>query len=421
MQQYAQILLIAIPIFLGLIGIEKAYGHYVKKDTVPVIDAISSLYSGITNIVKDILKISVTLVSYEFLANKLALFSIPNTVLVYIIAFIIIDFQGYWVHRWAHQINFFWNKHAIHHSSEEFNLACALRQSISSFVNLFTFLLIPAAILGVPAQVVATILPIHLFMQFWYHTQHIDKMGILEKIIVTPSHHRVHHAINPEYIDKNHSQIFIFWDKLFGTFQEELPNVPAVYGITRPAHTWNPIHINFQHLSLLVRDAIAVKNWKDKWNIWFKPTGWRPSELEKTAPIYKIENVYDMQKYSTLLTKPQFVWIVAQFFLTAFFLFHFLGNIGTLGIPKIYIYGLFIFSIVYSTTEQMNVNPKAVLFNGIKMLFGMGIWICYGSWFHTFELMSFSGFFVISYLVLSFLITWKLFPINQTNPFEAIP
>jgi hypothetical protein len=296
-----------------------------------------------------------------------------------------------------------------------------LRQSISSFVNLFTFLLIPAAILGVPAQVVATILPIHLFMQFWYHTRHIDKMGILEKIIVTPSHHRVHHAINPEYIDKNHSQIFIIWDKLFGTFQEELPHVPAVYGITRPVQTWNPIHINFQHLSLLVRDAIAVKNWKDKWNIWFKPTGWRPSELEKTAPIYKIENVYDMQKYSTLLTKPQFVWIVAQFFLTAFFLFHFLGNIGTQGIPKIYIYGLFLFSIVYSTTEQMNLNPKALFFEGIKSIFGISIWLYYGSWFHTFELMSFQGFFVISYLFLSFLITWNLFSKNQTNPFEATP
>jgi hypothetical protein len=231
----------------------------------------------------------------------------------------------------------------------------------------------------------------------------------------------VHHAINPEYIDKNHSQIFIIWDKLFGTFQEELSHVPAVYGITRPVQTWNPIHINFQHLSLLVRDAIAVKNWKDKWNIWFKPTGWRPSELEKTAPIYKIENVYDMQKYSTLLTKPQFVWIVAQFFLTAFFLFHFLGNIATLGIPKIYIYGLFLFSIVYSTTEQMNLNPKALFFEGIKSIFGISIWLYYGSWFHTFELMSFQGFFVISYLFLSFLITWNLFSKNQTNPFEAIP
>jgi hypothetical protein len=103
------------------------------------------------------------------------------------------------------------------------------------------------------------------------------------------------------------------------------------------------------------------------------------------------------------------------------YLFHFLGNIGTQGIPKIYIYGLFLFSIVYSTTEQMNLNPKALFFEGIKSIFGISIWLYYGSWFHTFELMSFQGFFVISYLFLSFLITWNLFSKNQTNPFEAIP
>src|SRR5205823_5470885 len=106
----------------------------------------------------------------------------------------------------------------IHHSSEEFNLACALRQSISEIVKVFAFLLLPAALLGVPTIVIATIAPLHLFAQFWYHTQYIGKMGPLENIIVTPSHHRVHHAMNTEYIDKNLGQIFIFWDKLFGTY-----------------------------------------------------------------------------------------------------------------------------------------------------------------------------------------------------------
>ena len=122
------------------------------------------------------------------------MYHIQSTVWTYIIAFIVIDFAGYWVHRIDHKINIFWNSHIVHHSSEEFNLACALRQSISVFIRLFTFLLIPAALLGVPAEVIAIVAPIHLFAQFWYHTRHIKKMGILEKIIVTPSHHRVHHA-----------------------------------------------------------------------------------------------------------------------------------------------------------------------------------------------------------------------------------
>jgi alkylglycerol monooxygenase len=244
MKEYAAILVYAMPIFLVLIIIEKLYGYYKGEDTAPLMDSVSSISSGMVNSLKDVLGLSITLLSYEWMSNHLALFQQEVSIASVLIAFIVIDFYGYWSHRLSHQINFLWNKHAIHHSSEEFNLSCALRQSISSFVNLFTFLLLPAAIVGVPDKVIAITLPIHLFLQFWYHTKHIKKMGILEKIIVTPSHHRVHHAINPEYMDKNHGQIFIFWDKLFGTFQEELDDVPAVFGITRPAQTWNPFRIN---------------------------------------------------------------------------------------------------------------------------------------------------------------------------------
>jgi len=144
----------------------------------------------------------------------------------------------------------------------------------------------------VPATVIAIVAPLHLFAQFWYHTQHIGRMGFLEKIIVTPSHHRVHHAINPEYIDKNYGQIFIFWDKWLGTFQEELSTVPAVYGITRPVHTWNPIRINFMHLWLLMQDAWRTKDWKDKFRIWWMPTGWRPADMTEQYPVLKIEDPY---------------------------------------------------------------------------------------------------------------------------------
>jgi alkylglycerol monooxygenase len=161
-------------------------------------------------------------------------------------------------------------------------------------------------LLGVPASVVAVVAPLHLFAQFWYHTQHINKMGFLEKIIVTPSHHRVHHAINKEYLDKNYGQIFIFWDKWFGTFQEELPDVKPVYGITRPVQTWNPIKINFMHLWLLVKDAWNTKSWKDKFRIWMMPTGWRPADVAEKYPVYKIEDVYNFEKYATR-TKPAFI------------------------------------------------------------------------------------------------------------------
>jgi sterol desaturase/sphingolipid hydroxylase (fatty acid hydroxylase superfamily) len=238
-------------------------------------DMISSLSSGVTNVTKDVIGLYFIILSYPFFLKHLSVTTVASGILTYVIAFMALDFAGYWVHRLQHVTNFFWNGHIVHHSSEEFNLACALRQSISSIVKTFAIFLLPAALLGVPATVIGVVAPLHLFAQFWYHTQHINKMGFLEKIIVTPSHHRVHHAINKEYIDKNYGQIFIFWDKWFGTFQEELPNVPPVYGITRPVRTWNPIKINFQHAWLLIKDAWLTNSWKDKFFLWFKPTGYR--------------------------------------------------------------------------------------------------------------------------------------------------
>jgi len=285
MEEYGKILLIAMPTFLVLVLLEKLYGYLKGSDTVPMDDAVSSLSSGMTNVLKDVLGLSIGIISYEWLFSKLAIFSIENTVVVYAIAFIVIDFYGYWSHRFAHKVNLFWNHHVIHHSSEEFNLACALRQPISGIFKFFTFLLIPAAIMGVPPEVIAIILPLHLFMQFWYHTRHVGKLGFIEYILVTPSHHRVHHAINPEYLDKNLSQIFIFWDFLFGTFQEELEDVPPVFGISRPALTWNPFKINFQHFFVLCKDAWNAKKLMDKLTIWFRPTGWRPEGFDELYPL----------------------------------------------------------------------------------------------------------------------------------------
>ncbi|MBN8567237.1 MAG: sterol desaturase family protein [Flavobacteriales bacterium] len=406
MEQYGKILIIAMPAFLLLIVIEKTYGYLKGNDTAPLMDTISSLSSGITNAVKDVLGISVSILTYEWMVSKVALFSIENTILTYIIAFFVIDFYGYWTHRWSHQINIFWNKHAIHHSSEEFNLACALRQSISSFVNLFTFLLLPAAFLGVPATVIAIVLPLHLFLQFWYHTKHIGKMGILEKIIVTPSHHRVHHAINKEYLDKNHGQIFIFWDKWFGTFQEELQEVPAVFGITRPAQTWNPIKINFQHLWLLIKDAWRAENWKDKLRIWFMPTGWRPEGFEEKYPVHKIEDVYAFKKYqpshSNLLT----YYSIIQLFVTLGFVSFLFANVASIGLPTIFIYGLFVFVTIYSLTELMDTNPNAYFFELFRAFLGIGILYFYGDWFGLNQHFLVGNYILGMYFIVSFMISY---------------
>lgn len=405
MEVYGKILIIAMPCFLALIIIEKLYGYYKGIDHAPLMDSISSISSGMTNATKDVLGLSISILTYEWMVSKLSLFTIQESVLAYIIAFIAIDFQGYWTHRWAHQINIFWNKHAIHHSSEEFNLSCALRQSLSQFFNLFTFLLLPAAVLGVPAKVIAITLPIQFFVQFWYHTRYINKMGILEKIIVTPSHHRVHHAINPEYMDKNHSQVFIIWDKLFGTFQEELPEVPAVFGITRPAETWNPFKINFQHLWVLIKDAWYAEKFSDKLKIWFMPTGWRPEGFDEKYPIHKIEDVYNFQKFGTNNSKSLISWSLTQLFITLLLITYMFDNIAKIGIPGIFIYGFFIFTTVYSYSELMDKNKFAYIYEGIRYIFAAIIVYFTGSWFKIDDLIPYGTIIVMTYFTLSFVIS----------------
>ena len=405
MEIYGKIILIAMPLFLFFVLLEKWYGWKKGFDTVRNMDMISSLSSGITNVTKDVLKLSIGILSYGFMLKHLALFNIQNTITVYILAFIAIDFQGYWIHRWSHEINIFWNKHIIHHSSEEFNLACALRQSISSFFNLFTFLLLPAAILGIPQIVIATLLPLHLFAQFWYHTRHIDKMGFLEKIIVTPSHHRVHHALNKEYLDKNLSQIFIIWDKLFGTFQEELKNVEPVYGITRPVQTWNPIKINFQHLFLLIQDAWRTKNFWDKCRIWFMPTGWRPLDVEEKFPIHKITDPYNFEKYNSKASNAIQIWSWFQIIMALLFASYLFYNIANIGSPDMFIYGGFIFLSVYAYTELMDMNSLAIVFEIIKNSFGMYIIISTNDWFKLSSILSHSNIYIITYFILSSIIT----------------
>jgi sterol desaturase/sphingolipid hydroxylase (fatty acid hydroxylase superfamily) len=392
-----------IPVFLLFVFLEKTYAWYFKKEPFKQMDLISSLSAGFSNAVKDALGIVFVIVSYGFMVSKLAVFEIKSTPLLYITGFIILDFYGYCTHRLAHSINFFWNKHAIHHSSEEFNLACALRQPVAQFVNLFTFILLPAAILGIPGQVIAIITPVHFFLQFWYHTVHIGKLGFLENIIVTPSHHRVHHAINPIYLDKNHSQIFIIWDKLFGTFQEELDEVPPVYGITRPMKTWNPIKINFKHLTLLIQDAIHTNSWKNKLLIWFKPTGWRPADVIEKYPVEKIENPYQYIKYQTSSSPVLMFWLWLQLTVTLVFMYHLFANLAEIGKPDIFIYGGFIILQIYAYTELMDASKEAFVWDLVKLLAGIVILIYYKGWFNA------TGIYVAlvsGYLFLSSLVTY---------------
>ena len=408
MEAYGKILLIAMPAFLFLVLFEKWYGWKKGNDTVRTMDMISSMSSGITNVTKDVAGLSFVILSYPFFVRHLAITTVQSSVLVYIIAFLSLDFAGYWVHRLQHVTNFFWNGHIIHHSSEEFNLACALRQSISSVVKTFAIFLLPAALLGVPATVIAVIAPLHLFAQFWYHTRHIGKMGFLEKIIVTPSHHRVHHAINPEYIDKNYGQIFIIWDRIFDTYQPELKEVPPVYGITRPAQTWNPVKINFQHISLLIRDAWYTGHWTDKFRIWFMPTGWRPADVMHRFPVLKIEDVYQFEKYDPKTSPALRAWCWFQVIVMLLFISYLFGNIAVvnhINTQAIYIYCAFVFLSVYAYSELMDRSRYAVIWEILRIFFGIAILYRQGDWFGASRIISGTIPVLLLYFTLSLIVT----------------
>ena len=271
------------------------------------------------------------------------------------------DLASYFVHLINHKVNFFWNQHIIHHSSEEFNLACALRQSISNLVGFGGIFLIPAALMGVPTEVISTLTPIHLFAQFWYHTKHIGKMGFLEYIIVTPSQHRVHHAINPIYIDKNLAAIFCIWDRFFGTFQEELDSEPPIYGTLKPVSSWNPFWINFQHFFLLARDAWYTKKWEDKFVLWFKPTGWRPKDVQIRFPVMKRKlNINDKYspKYNCKWKVIGSLHFIVLITILVYFLFCFSNFTPTFQLN----FGILIFTTVFGFTSLMDYYNCCLLY-----------------------------------------------------------
>lgn len=423
MDAYAQALNFAIPTFMVLILIEQIVARKMGMVVNRGADMIASLSSGLTNTIKDVLGLSIAIISYTWLVEHVALYSIQSTWLLYVVAFVAKDFAGYWIHRLEHEYNLLWNRHVVHHSSEEFNLACALRQSISVVISFFGLFMLPAALLGVPAKVIGVIAPLHLFAQFWYHTRTIGRMGWLEHVIVTPSHHRVHHAINPIYIDKNYSQVFIIWDKLFGTFQSELESEPPVYGIKKPARTWNPIIINFQHLALLVKDAWHAQSWWDKLRIWAMPTGWRPADVMQRYPIEIVTEPYSLKKYDTQLSKPLLYWSWFQHAVCSLLAIYLFNRLAIIGAPGIFLYGFFLFASLFSMTALMDKSSRAVWYELFRLMVGVSLLVWRGGWFGLSEFVSGADAIMAAYFGVSLAVTawFSATEVRQYQGYQTTP
>lgn len=269
----------SIPIFFILIGIELLVARLKKEHLYRFNDAIANLSCGIGSQVSGIFLKVLTFYAYVWLYENHSPFKgqIPTTWWSVVALFIGVDFFYYWFHRLAHEIAVMWGSHVVHHQSEEYNLTVALRQAWLQGAFSWLFYL-PLAFLGFQPVVFASIAGFQTLYQFWIHTKTINKLPApFEYVFNTPSHHRVHHGVNPKYIDRNHGGTLIIFDRMFGTFQAEEEEV--VYGITKQTNSWNPLWVNFEYWIDLFKNALKASRWKDKFKILFKPPGWYPDEL----------------------------------------------------------------------------------------------------------------------------------------------
>lgn len=273
------LILYAIPFFFLAIFIELGYGMFIKRNTYRLNDTINSLSMGSLSRLQSLVILGFSAVIYEWTVSNYQLVQLPDDALwVWASCFILYDFAYYWKHRLGHEVALFWGSHVAHHQSEDYNLSTALRQTSIDFHGFLFYL--PLFVLGYPAEILFAVVSLNLIYQFWVHTQHIPKLGPLEWLFVTPSNHRVHHGRNSVYVDKNYGGVFIVWDRLFGSFQEELDSEPAVFGLRKPLNSWNPLWANVHVYWRLLQDFWQAPGLLNKFKIGFMAPGWQPNGLK---------------------------------------------------------------------------------------------------------------------------------------------
>ena len=323
------IILYAIPMFFILIGIELIMEKRRNTTYYRVNDTISSLSAGVLSRMIGIFRNLVPFTLYIITYENVSLLNLPESPWVWVLAFILYDFFYYWNHRFGHEVSLFWASHVVHHSSENYNLSTALRQSSGGF---FTFIFyLPMALLGFSPIILITVGSLNLVYQFWVHTQHIGKLGCIEWLMVTPSNHRVHHAQNQVYLDRNYGGVFIIWDRIFGSFQEELDEEKPIYGVRKALNSWNPFWANLQVYSQLLKDSWRTHRWSDKVRVWFGKTGWRPNDVSTLYPIAPVD-LASFTPYHTQLTRPAKIYVILQYILSSIIGVYLLMNAANMAI-----------------------------------------------------------------------------------------
>jgi alkylglycerol monooxygenase len=359
-------ILLAIPGFFILIVFELLWNHFKGTDYYRLNDAINSLSLGILSRITGALYALLPLSLYAYTYESFALFTWQDNITTWIIAFVIYDLSYYWNHRFGHTMNIGWASHVIHHSSEEYNLTTALRQtSIPNPIGALCF--IPMLLLGFPPWLLVAVGSLNLIYQYWVHTQVIDRMPAwYEALFITPSNHRVHHAKNKIYIDKNYGGVFLIWDRMFNTFQPELKQEKVIFGISTQLASWNPIWGNLQVLSNLARDAIRTEKWTDKLTLWFRKTGYRPEDVTAKYPIIKSNLAAD--KFDTKLSKPQKWYAFFQYIFVAAGILPFMILLKDMTSTEIITSSVVLTFSLFSLGKVQENSPNSVIFEAIKFI-----------------------------------------------------
>ena len=276
---------VATPAVLVIVALEAAYCLYQKNGYYRFDDAMANFGTAIGHQITNVAVAAFVFELFTAIHARWPVAAWGKTPLSFIALYVSLDFLFYWFHRAGHGINFLWAAHAPHHSSEELNYTVGLRASLTQRLASFLFYF-PLAFVSEP-EVVLPLVGLHLLFQLIPHTRVITRLPWwIESWLNCPTHHRVHHGMNPRYLDKNFGGTFIVWDKMFGTHVAETE--PIVYGVLRPVGTFDPIEINLQYWKLLWRDFVDAPRFSDKIKLWFMPNGWRPKGVPPRAPLTSV-------------------------------------------------------------------------------------------------------------------------------------
>lgn len=280
----AQVIVLATPVFLALIALEAWVGWRRGHNTYRLDDAVSSIGLGVMSQLVAVFSGVVMLSSYTLVHEHARLWRLPSDAWwVWASGLLVYDFCYYWHHRAGHRVALFWAAHVVHHQSEDYNLSTALRQTSSGWLAGWVFYL-PMAVLGYPPVVFAVVGLVDLLYQYWVHTRQIGRLGWFDRWFCAPSNHRVHHAVNDRYVDRNYGGILLVWDRLFGSHTPEDDAEPCVFGTRSLLRTHDPLRANLQVYAELWHDSRHTARWRDKLGVWLRPPGWRPGDVAARFP-----------------------------------------------------------------------------------------------------------------------------------------